>query len=105
MKFLPLIALLLASCASDARLARVENRQDYVIEIVRNRRMSADRCKAFSDDGMMCRLAQGERCRCGFAPDDQDRENVAFEAAVARAQKQAAEALEEAEAEPTEGAD
>ena len=98
MKFIPLIALLLASCASDARLARVENRQDYVFEVLRGRRLSSERCESFSDETMQCRLSPVERCQCGFAPDDQDRSNAVFEAAVVRAQKEAAEAAKTEEA-------
>ena len=101
MKYLPIAFVLLTACAGyDARLARVENQQNYVVEIVKNRRMSAERCAKLEGEGMpTCRLAANERCRCQFTADDQDRENAAFAAAVAQAQKQAAEAEREKAAE------
>jgi len=94
-KVLAILCLLLASCANyDTRIAKLESLQNYIVEVVKNRRISSARCVRLSDDGMACQLATNERCRCYFLADDQDRENAAFEAAVARAQKQAAAAAE-----------
>ena len=93
-------ATLLGGCEfqTNERLDVLENRVDYVYEIIRQRKVSAEHCEVYSDTQMSCSLNPKGRCQCIFKPDAQDIENQLFDDAVAkRAAAIVAEAAEPAD--------
>jgi hypothetical protein len=97
---LALAALLLAGCATidtnEQRIARLENRVNFVYEIVRKRNMSAEWCAQYTDDDMRCTLRENGVCACEFRPDAMDIENAKIAAAAEKLNK-AKEGKEEKE--------
>ena len=95
MKILAIALLLLTSCASyDARLTTLENKTDLVIEVMRQRRLSAERCEALSYGSTICSRNSETACVCAFAHDAQDAENAAIAAELARKAEEAKKAAE-----------
>jgi hypothetical protein len=89
MRILALTVVLLAlGCHSHDEL---ENRQNYIFEIIRQRPLSPEKCVSYSDSKMTCTLNKTKNCACVFAPDEVDEENAIYQAAVERRAKQLAE--------------
>jgi hypothetical protein len=81
----------LTSCVSyNVRLDDLEKRQDYIFEVMRGRRLSEDRCVAYTNPKMSCSINEKGSCACVFPADDQDRENLAFQKAIQKAKDDAA---------------
>jgi hypothetical protein len=81
-------------------LARIENRQGYVFEIIRRRQLSPEICEGFSDGWMTCAMNAKKQCECNFEPDELDIANQIYADAVKAA---AAAIVAEQEAEADDG--
>jgi hypothetical protein len=84
-------------------VSRIENRQDYVFEIIRRRQLSPELCEGFSDGWMTCSINAQKVCACTFEPDELDIANQIYSEAVKAAAAQiVAEKKAEEEDAPTE---
>ena len=99
--------LLLTNCdeggSQAVRIARLENKVAFLIELRRNRRVSAEQCDSFSDPTMSCALTAELSCSCAFKPDEWDIENKEFNNAVAAKARELLAEQAAAEAAETEG--
>jgi len=85
MRYLAITVLLLATtgCYGE-RVDNLEKKVDWVYEIVRQRRLSVDKCEDYSMEGFMdCVIAPDGKCNCVMVPDEQDKSNTLELAAIA----------------------
>lgn len=68
----------------DSRISDLENGQSYVFEVIRQRPVPAEFCKALSDGRMACTTNAQRLCRCQFFADQQDTEMQMLQEEIAR---------------------
>jgi hypothetical protein len=85
------LALLTTGCMGlpthEDRIDRLENRVNFVYEIVRKRKLSAEWCANYTDDDMRCKISDFGVCACEFRPDAMDIENAKIAAAAEKLNK------------------
>jgi hypothetical protein len=89
------LALLTTGCMNlpthEDRIDRLENRVNFVYEIVRKRNMSAEWCAQYTDDDMRCKISDFGVCACEFRPDAMDIENARIQKAAEKLAKEKAD--------------